>query len=145
MRFRSPASKKWLEKSLRGFLGKASIRRFILNRRRYNKAVGGITKPQGVYKQQKVSSIGKLDTVTTGFISSRRIYYISDDLIYFRQFKRTLESFFRVSQSLLHTFSPTGAFLCKKRNPQGATECPLGKKNTKSFERFLRKLFQKFS
>jgi len=76
VRFRSPASKKWLEKSPRGFLGKASIRRFILNRRRYNKAVGGITKPQGVYKQQKVSSIRKLDTVTTGF------YIFSTNLLY---------------------------------------------------------------
>ena len=35
-------------------------------------------------------------------------------------------------------------FFAKKRNPQGATECPLGKKNTKSFEGFLRELFQKF-
>ena len=132
--FRSPASKKWLEKSLRGFLGKASIRRFILNRRRYNKAVGCITKPQG-----NIGNRGK-----SGYIITDRIYYIFDDLIYFRQFKEFLRSFFRVSQSLLHTFSPTGAFLCKKRNPQGATECPLGKKNTKSFEGFLRELFQKF-
>ena len=70
MRFRSPASKKWLEKSLRGSK-ENFLKRVILDRRRYNKAVGGITKPQRVYKQQKVSSIWKLDTVTTGFISSR--------------------------------------------------------------------------
>ena len=92
MRFRSPASKKWLEKSLRGSK-ENFLKRVILDRRRYNKTVEGITKPQGVDKQQKVSSIWKLDTVTTGFISSQRSYYISDDLIYFRQFKRTLESF----------------------------------------------------
>ena len=83
MRFRSPASKKWLEKSLRGSK-ENFLKRVILNRRRYNKTARE-------YRQQKVSSIWKLDTVTTGFISSRRIYYISDDLIYFRQFKRTLE------------------------------------------------------
>ena len=46
MRFWSPASKKWLEKSLRGSK-ENFLKRVILDRRRYNKAVGGITKPQG--------------------------------------------------------------------------------------------------
>ncbi|MBQ6905507.1 MAG: hypothetical protein IJN75_00690, partial [Clostridia bacterium] len=91
------------------------------------------TKPQGVDKQQKVSSIWKLDTVTTGFISSQRIYYIFDDLIFFRQFKRTLESFLRVSQSLLHTFSPTGAFLCKKKKSPRSNRVPVGEKEYKKF------------
>ena len=60
MRFRSPASKKWLEKSPRGSK-ENFLKRVILNRRRYNKTAG-------VYKQQNVCSIWKLDTVTTGVI-----------------------------------------------------------------------------
>ena len=106
MRLKGISSKKWLEKSLRGSK-ENFLKRVILDRRRYNKAVG-------VYYL-------------------RRSYYIFDDLIYFRQFKRTLESFFRVSQSLLHTFSPTGAFLRKKKKSPRSNRVPVGEKEYKKF------------
>ena len=111
MRFWSPASKKWLEKSLRGSK-ENFLKRVILDRRRYNKAVGGITKPQGVYKQQKVSSIWELDTVTTGFISSQRSYYISDDLYISDSLRELLKASLE-SLEPLNYFFPDGC-VCTK-------------------------------
>ena len=65
-----PSCKKKTQKSLRGSK-ENFLKRVILNRRRYNKTAGDIKIVMMCYLQ--------------------RSYYISDDLIYFRQFKRTLE------------------------------------------------------
>ena len=116
--FFDTSSEKRNAKSPRGFLGKASIRRFILNRRRYNKAVGGITKPQG-----NIGNRGKIKYIITD-----RVYYISDDLYFSDRLRELLKASLESPKASCTLFPQRVLFFAKKEIPKEQQSARWGKR-----------------
>jgi hypothetical protein len=71
------------------------------------------------------------------------IYYTSDDLIYFRRFKRTLESFLRAFRASCTLFPQRVLFFAKKEIPKEQQSARWGKRIQKVLKGFLRETFLK--